>query len=450
MSMGGGGGGTTQGASVFLPPGQGTAAEGFNNLIQPMQNQALNQLQQLDALGTPAGLAYPQVKDSAFNIVGNPYQNQAIAGATNASDVFSNQVAPFLQQGIPRLTDFTNMEQGAATNLYGSTGGLMSAVNNPAYGQAGQIGQQLAAGYGGAVPNAMAAAGQVLNTSFDPQGSLYNRTAQQTQDQLGAFSGGRGTSGSPYAAGVAGDALNNFNIDWQNNQLNRQATGAQAANTLYGTGLNLGKGAQSSLLTPANANLAAQSAGVQGLNTIGSGVDNAGLATGGALTTGSNLLNNLASGTATYGALPYNNYNTIQNADLGAMQNLVNIGNSMYQPGQQVISDLSGYMGLGQNASQLANTIGNTNFNQQMAGMQGLGSLGLGATNTLFGTGGGTGSGLLSGGGGSSGGLLSGLFGGGGGGIGGWGGSALGGEAAAGGGFLDSLASAAPLALGSL
>ncbi len=428
---GGGGGGSTKGASVFLPPNQGGAAAGFNSLIQPMQNQALNQLQQLDTLGTPAGLAYPQVKDSAFNIVNNPNQNTALSGAQNAMDIFNQQYAPFVNQAVPGITNMSNMAQGGAANLMGDTGALMGAVNNPAYGQAGQLGSQLAPTYAGAIPGVMGAAGSIMNTAFDPQSSLYNRTAQQTQDQLGAFSGGRGTSGSPYSAGIASDALNNFNIDWQNNQLNRQVTGAQGASGLLNTAEGLGKSAQTSLLTPANANLAAQSTGVQGLGTIGSGINQAGAATDNAATTGAGLLNNLASGTASYGALPYNTYNTVQNADLGAMQNLISLGNSMYQPGQQVASDQLQYMGLGQSASQLANTIGNTNFNQQMAGAQGIGSLGLGATNTLFGTGGG--------GGGS--GLLSGLFGGGG------GGGTFAGNASA---FADTAAATSPFAADSV
>ncbi len=444
MDGGGGGSGTTKGASVFLPPNQGGAAASYGNLLQPLTNQGLSNLQQLDTLGTPAGLAYPQIKDSAFNIVNNPYQNQAISGSQNASDIFNQQYTPFINQSTPALSGLASMGQGAASNLYGATGALSSAVNNPAYGQAGQMGSALAPTYAGAVPGLMQSAATTLNTAYDPQSDLYNRTAQRTQDQLGAYSGGTGTSASPYAAGLASDSLRNFNIDWQSTQLGRQKTGAETAGSLYTSAEGLGKAGQSSLLTPANANVAAQSTGVTGLNTIGTGIDNATTASGSAYTTGGNLLNNLASGTSYYGALPYNTYNTTQNADLAAMGNLQSLGAASYQPGQQAISDLSGYMGLGQNASQLANTIGSTNFNQQMAGAAGLGSLGLGATNTLFGTGGGSGSGLLSSGG------LGGLFGGGSGadslaGVSLGGADTLGSVTGGSSGLLDAL----PLALGS-
>lgn len=92
------------------------------------------------------------------------------------------------------------------------------------------------------------AAGQVLNTGMDPQGALYNRTAQQLQDQIRVGQGARGITMSPYGAGLENKAMSDFNIDWQNNLLNRQisALGAfgTASNAATGTstgGANIGQ-----------------------------------------------------------------------------------------------------------------------------------------------------------------------------------------------------------------
>lgn len=76
---------------------------------------------------------------------------------------------------------------------------------------------------------------QVYNLGLDPQNALYNRTAQQLQDQTGATNSMYGLGSSAAGAGVANQALSNFNIDWQNNQLSRALQGLQgyagAANT---------------------------------------------------------------------------------------------------------------------------------------------------------------------------------------------------------------------------
>ncbi len=91
-------------------------------------------------------------------------------------------------------------------------------------------------------------AGTVLNTAFDPQNALYNRTAQQLQDQVRVGEAARGITMSPYGAGVEDKAMSDFNIDWQNAQLGRQTQGLGAAGTATNsagtanvTGANLGQ-----------------------------------------------------------------------------------------------------------------------------------------------------------------------------------------------------------------
>ncbi len=91
-------------------------------------------------------------------------------------------------------------------------------------------------------------AGAVMNTAFDPQKALYDRTAQQLQDQVRVGEAARGITMSPYGAGVENKAMSDFNIDWQNAQLARQVsglgaagTGTNAAGTANITGANLGQ-----------------------------------------------------------------------------------------------------------------------------------------------------------------------------------------------------------------
>lgn len=129
---------------------------------------------------------------NAFNTeYNNPYASSALTGAQNAS----------------------NLGTTAATNIY-------------------DIGSILA---GSTLSGTLPYASQIAQTAFDPQSALYNRTLQQTQDQTRASEAARGISTSPYGAGLENDQLRNFNIDWQNTQLSRQAQGASALSSLYGT-----------------------------------------------------------------------------------------------------------------------------------------------------------------------------------------------------------------------
>ena len=82
-------------------------------------------------------------------------------------------------------------------------------------------------------------AGQsVLNTAFDPQSALYNKTMLQTQDKARVAEAARGTTMSPYGASVEANAMSNANMDWQDRQLGRQTQGIQSAGNLYNMGGN--------------------------------------------------------------------------------------------------------------------------------------------------------------------------------------------------------------------
>ncbi len=74
----------------------------------------------------------------------------------------------------------------------------------------------------------------LMNTAFDPQQALYNRTQQQVQDQTRTGLEARGIDMTPYGAGVEGNVMSNFNIDWQNQQLMRMLQGLGGAGQGYG------------------------------------------------------------------------------------------------------------------------------------------------------------------------------------------------------------------------
>lgn len=74
---------------------------------------------------------------------------------------------------------------------------------------------------------------QQLNTAFDPQQALYNQTLQSVTDQTRSGEAARGVANTPYGAQAEGDALSKFNIDWQNQQLQRQQSGIDTATGAY-------------------------------------------------------------------------------------------------------------------------------------------------------------------------------------------------------------------------
>lgn len=86
---------------------------------------------------------------------------------------------------------------------------------------------------------------QFYQTALDPQSALYNRTVQQLQDQTGATNSMYGLGSSAAGAGVANQALSNFNIDWQNQQLQRQLQGLRGMGGAFGqAGQLAGQGAE--------------------------------------------------------------------------------------------------------------------------------------------------------------------------------------------------------------
>lgn len=110
---------------------------------------------------------------------------------------------------------------------------IKTAANNP------QLNQQTA-GY----------ASQLMNTAFDPQQALYNQQQHQLQEQVRAGLAARGLNSSAAGQGIENDALSGFNIDWQNQQLQRQLSAVNPYLSLANNPLNqmvYGSGAYNAL-----------------------------------------------------------------------------------------------------------------------------------------------------------------------------------------------------------
>jgi hypothetical protein len=169
------------------------------------------------------------------------------------------------QQAYQFLPGAVSGTQGAINNPYVNTAsgmGIRNAFNQ--YGLGNVVG-----GYGEALlPYSQA----LMGTGFDPQGALYARTLQQVQDQTRAGNEAAGVGTTPYGAGIEAQGVNNFNIDWQNQQLQRQLQASQGAGGLLQagsggitTGLGLSGSAPGQLVSSA---LLPYSTGLQDISSL--------------------------------------------------------------------------------------------------------------------------------------------------------------------------------------
>ena len=116
-----------------------------------------------------------------------------------------------------------------------------------AYGQAGNLAQQQAGQYSQMAQTAQGqqnqlygAGNQIMQTAFDPQNALYAQTQQQLSDQVNAGQAARGLGNSAEGASEFNQAMGNFDINWQNNQLGRQAQGITSLDAANQAGMNQG------------------------------------------------------------------------------------------------------------------------------------------------------------------------------------------------------------------
>jgi len=272
------------GAFLAAVPAAISAGSALYNMFQgsPGQNvkaPAMWQAPRMNEAATSALDAIPQ--QSQYNTYG---QTLPLAGATTAG-LYNNPYAQFMQGGA-----------AGAAGL-----GMTGALN--AFEQGSSL-----------YPYAQA----VMQTGFDPQQALYERTAQQVAQQARAGQAARGVLTTPYGAGLENKAMSDFNIDWQNSQLQRQIAAGGAGQNLINAGANITAAAPGNFM--------------QG---------------------------------ATY---PYATFNTIGQGQLGALNQYGQFGQSAAQIPQQQIANYLQYIGAGNQANQVANQNYQTQLNQANLG----------------------------------------------------------------------------------
>lgn len=406
---GGGGSGGSNGPPAYVPKDQAGADQNFLDTKGQYQNQ-INQQQ---------GVTSPynqQLLQGQFN---NPYNEISQLGAWyGQNDLFHN--ASWAEQAgqagyglanqqVQNANQSNQLYQQGLGNVQGSTNQLYNQANqsNQQYQdlinyQKGQLGD-----IKGSQSNLYGGGNQVLQTALDPQKDLYNRTAQQLTDQTRAAQYARGIQSSPLGASVEANALGNFNIDWQNQQLARQSQGLQAAQGAYGSAQGLGNsytGTVAGLQAGQNQQYeglttAAQNQYTNYLNNMtqnaGGNVSNVNAANQGAF----NILNQGAQSAIQGGQAQLNASQNIYNNQNQALQNY-NSNNQGYLQGlnQLQSNDLS-YMNYGQGAQNQAFNQGQTQYqNQNQAIGQIAGPIGSAIKNTNWGNVGNTVSGWFGGG----------------------------------------------------
>src|SRR5215469_11536894 len=404
---GGNSGGTGTNYSAFNPPKtyQPTAQPAQDQTYQSLQNAFLQGGYGLPPINQqPATYAYPTAQNELSQLTNNPYAGAAQGVANLVSQQMPQAVNEqawggiLAQNALNNLGFQTQLGNNAFNPLFGQT--VTNLQNNPYYSQA-LGGAQQAAGIGGTGANQMVgAANAVLGTGFDPQSALFNQGRQQTLDAANAANAAAGLGASPYGASNTAQALSNYGINWQNQQLGRQTQALNAAAPQFTNAANL---AASSAALPSNVYTGQQNQILQALQAQNqAGIGGAG-AMGGLLTSsgqglgqGAGLQDTGLSEANMVGQLPYQTSVGQAQIAQNAITPFINQGNQLYTQPEQALQNILPYLNLGQAASAQGQ-IGAANqaaglgsalgaINPLLFGSQGLsGALGINPTTGLLG-----------------------------------------------------------------
>ena len=161
---------------------------------------------------------------------------QAFNGSQGIAQGNQGQTSPYFQQSLSQME---GMNYQPYLNAANQAGGMYGQAAGMAQGQAQGYGQQAQTALG--QQGAMYGAGnQVMQTAFDPQNALFAQTQQQLGDQVNAGQAARGLGNSAEGASEYNNAMSNFDINWQNNQLSRQTQGISAMSTANAAGVQQG------------------------------------------------------------------------------------------------------------------------------------------------------------------------------------------------------------------
>ena len=168
--------------------------------------------------GSMGGMS-PFVPGSADMFLANSQLRNEQADLYGQSQDLNSTLSPILQNS---LTQELGIDQTPLINAgiqegqqYTGLANLSSYLSGLFANQgAGDLSQQQAL---------RGAGNSIYQTAFDPQQALFNQLTQQTTDQTRAADSARGLAMSPYSVGNESQALSNFDINWQNQQLQRSA-----------------------------------------------------------------------------------------------------------------------------------------------------------------------------------------------------------------------------------
>lgn len=186
-----------------------------------------------------------ELPDPNFNIPGAGTEADsdfmgALRKIIGDSSANSSLVDPALRQAFQALMGIDMSGLIGAGQQAGQQYGDLAQLSQM---YSGQLGQQAQAQFG---------AGQdIYNLGRDPQNQLHDYMQQQNIDQSRAASSARGIGMGANAAGLENDASRNFEMNWQNNLLNRASTGLQGMGQAnYMGGMDLSNSLAMGGLTP--------------------------------------------------------------------------------------------------------------------------------------------------------------------------------------------------------
>ena len=179
--------------------------------------------------------------------VAAPVIGSMIGGAMSSQPVqnMPYQYIPTNQAGMDQsYQNYFNQLGNLTPSYYGqvqpmASQALTAAYNNPYAAYFPAAAANLAGTAGNTANQQLGAANGILQSSMDPQNALYGRTLNAIQQQARAANAAAGIGTSAAGVGLENQAVNNFNIDWQNQQLQRQIQGATGAGNVGNQALNI-------------------------------------------------------------------------------------------------------------------------------------------------------------------------------------------------------------------
>lgn len=383
--LGGGGNGGSSGGNappVYIPADQAGADANF--LANKDQYQSTLQGQYNTTNPANSALLQGQLNNpyaastqDFSNYAAAQYQNASNmenAGTgrawANTGDQYNNAIRSdqMIQGGLGKV-------QQSTTDLYNMAGQSNQNYQSLMNYQQGQL-----PNIQNSQNNLYNSGNQVLNTAFDPQNALYNQQQQLNTDQSRASEYARGVQSSPYGAALENQSNQNFNLNWQNQQLARQTQGLSAAQGAYGSAQGMGNsytGTQAGLQAGQNEQYAGltNAAQNQWTNYINAGNQSAAMTTqtiGAANQNAMNLANQGAQSAYNAGQVPYQTNQQMYGNQNQALQNYQGNNTAYMQGLNQLQSNDLGYMNGGQSAQNQA--FNQNSYNNQQT-QQAVGSL---------------------------------------------------------------------------